>query len=292
MGGDAHIVVVGADASLIEAACERLGDLEGRWSRFRTDSEVTLLNGMPNVPVIVSSESFELISKAIFAWQQTRGRFDPTVLEAVIANGYDRSFEFLADDDHVRPSHPGASPGCWGIEIDAENLAVTLPHGVMIDPGGIGKGLAADIVVRELMAAGAGGAMVNLGGDVRVAGHAPEGEGWTVAVEDPFDASRELTRVHLSDGAVVTSSRLVRRWNLGEADLHHLIDPQTGLPFDGDVAAVTVVAGDGWWAEAMAKAVFAAGADHAADVLVNAAGIVVDRKGGRHATPGFSEVAA
>ncbi len=148
------------------------------------------------------------------------------------------------------------------------------------------------LVVRELMAAGVRGAMVNLGGDVRVAGHAPEGEGWTVAVEDPFDASRELTRVHLSDGAVATSSRLVRRWNVGEADLHHLVDPQTGLPFVGDVAAVTVVAGSGWRAEAMAKAVFAVGADHAADVLVNATGIVVDRNGGRHATSDFSEVAA
>ena len=293
MGGGAHVVVVGGrHAVLVEEACRRLDDLEARWSRFRADSEVMMLNGMPDVPVVVSPETFELISKAVFGWRETRGRFDPTVFEAVVANGYDRSFELIGGGGPHGPLPSAASPGCQRIDLNGESLAVKLPRGVMLDPGGIGKGLAGDIVVRELLAAGADGAMVNLGGDVRAAGRPPEGDGWTILVEDPFDAAKELSRIRLTDGAVVTSSRLSRRWRLGDTDAHHLIDSRTGRPFQNDVAAVTVVAGEGWWAEVMTKSVFAVGVERAADVLVSASALVVDVDGGQHASPGFWEVAA
>ncbi len=146
---------------------------------------------MPDLPVVVSSETFELISKAVFGWRATRGRFDPTVLEAVVSNGYDRSFELIGDGGRHGPSPSAASPGCRRIDLNREHLAVKLPRGVMIDPGGIGKGLACDIVVRELLTAGAEGAMVNLGGDVRAAGRPPEGDGWTILVEDPFDPAKD-----------------------------------------------------------------------------------------------------
>lgn len=169
---------------------------------------------------------------------------------------------------------------------------MTLPQGVGLDPGGIGKGLAADIVVRELLAAGAAGAMVNLGGDVRVAGQSRHGDGWTIVVEDPFDASKELSRVHLVDGAVATSSRLLRRWRRGDTDFHHLVDPRTGAPLAGDIAAVTVVAGAAWWAEVMSKAVFAGGIQGAEAALTDATALIVDIHGERHTTPGFTEVAA
>jgi thiamine biosynthesis lipoprotein len=290
MGGEAHLVVSGGREDLIDAAVERIADLEARWTRFRKDSEISMLNAMPGMPVVVSPETYELVDKAVFAWRHTRGRFDPTVLESLSAIGYDRSFETLVDDGGVG-RYRGA-PGCSGIRLDPASFAITLPSGVSIDPGGIGKGLGADILVRELLSAGASGAMVNLGGDIRVAGDSPERDGWIILVEDPLDASAELATVHIDDGAVATSSRLERRWERAGAEYHHLIDPETGLPFQGDVVAVTVVAGLGWWAEAMAKAVFAVGADRASDVLENASALIVDVNGQQHRSPGFAEVAA
>jgi len=290
MGGEAHVLVVGGGTDLLDAAVERVADLEARWTRFRKDSEISLLNTMPGMPVIVSEETFELVDKAVFAWKHTRGRFDPTVLGSLAAIGYDRSFDNITDEGAVRPLT--GAPGCHGIVLDRRKPAITLPYGVTIDPGGIGKGLGADIVVRELLAAGADGAMVNLGGDIRVAGRSPEGEGWTILVEDPFDASQELVRVHIADGAVATSSRLERRWVRDGTEYHHLIDPETGRPFGGDVVAVTVVAGSAWWAEVMTKAVFAAGAAAADTVLYNASALVIDVDGRRRTTPGFVEVAA
>ena len=160
----------------------------------------------------LSAESLLLVERALDAWRLTVGRFDPTVLGAVIRAGYDRSF------DELGPSPAsGSSPlttGAAGIAIDGDR--VRLPAGVGFDPGGIGKGLAADLVVAGALAAGAAGACVNLGGDLRVAGRPPDGpsadaSGWTVAVDHP--ASPEpVALLGIHDGAVATSTTLRRRW--------------------------------------------------------------------------------
>lgn len=292
MGGEAHAVVVGGPAHLPDAIVDRIEDLEARWSRFRPNSELSLLNGMPGMPIVLSPETYDLVDKAVYGWRQTRGCFDPTVLEAMLSGGYDRSFETVEAAGPAVRVRPSRSPGCSGIVLEPENLAVTLPFGVTLDPGGIGKGLAADIVVHELLSTGAEGAMLNLGGDIRAAGQSPAGAGWVVAIENPFRPEEELARVELTDGAVATSSRLLRRWSRGDAEYHHLVDPETGMPLDSELAAVTVVAGEGWWAEVMSKAAFVAGTDHAAGVMIAAAALLVDGDGTVHETPGFREIAA
>ncbi len=288
MGCDAHLLVVGGAEALATAAVERIEDLEARWSRFRPDSELSLLNGMPGRPIAVSPETYDLITRAVYAWQVTGGAFDPTVLSSLLASGYDRSFELIDASADAAPPVLMPAPGCGGIETDPATSSVLLPGGVTIDPGGIGKGLAADIVVRELLAVGAAGAMVSLGGDVRVAGRPPRGAVWSIGVDDPFDPPAELTRVHLTDGAVATSSRLRRSWVRGGETVHHLIDPRSGASFGGDVATVTTVASEGWWAEAMTKVVFASGLEG----LINAEAVVVAGDGRVRCSAGFGQVAA
>jgi thiamine biosynthesis lipoprotein len=161
-----------------------------------------------------------------------------------------------------------------------------VPSGVGLDVGGIAKGFAADLVTDELLAAGATGALVNLGGDIRVRGRPPAGDRWPISVADPFDPGRELLRLAIEDGAVATSSRLARRWvGASGRPSHHLIDPVSGAPMESDVVAVTVVAGEGWWAEAQTKALFALGAEHGLRQLRNASAAVVDSRGRLATTP-------
>jgi thiamine biosynthesis lipoprotein len=140
----------------------------------------------------------------------------------------------------------------------------------------LGKGLAADIVVAQLRALGAPGAMVNLGGDLAVAGEPPEGEAWVVGVEDPHAAERTLCRVALAEGGVATSSVLGRRWKVDGVEVHHLLDPATGGPTAGTLAAATVVAGQAWWAEALTKSLLVGGATVP---LAQASALVVDADG-------------
>jgi thiamine biosynthesis lipoprotein len=276
MGSDVHVVVVGDEALLFEAR-RRTGELERRWSRFLPGSEVSRLNAMAGNPVVVSPDTRLLVERALAGWRLTGGLFDPTVLGDVVRAGYDRSFELLDQDPGPGRSHAGR--GAADVTVDEHGL-VWLPDGVGLDPGGIGKGLAADLVCTELLAAGAAGACVNVGGDLRVMGESPTGLGWCIDVEGPFDGV-PIARVGLDDGGVATSSRMRRRWGSGTAARHHLIDPRTGDPATTRDPAVTVVAAEAWQAEVLAKATFLGGAGPGLHLVASlrAAALVVHADG-------------
>ncbi len=258
MGSDAHLLVVGGHPSLSEQGRRRIDDLERRWSRFVPDSEVSRLTRNAGTPVTVSEDTVALVRRAIEAWYLTGGSFDPTVLEAVVRAGYDRPFEDLAapptTPSDAGPDAPGSTVAAWSpllagcVDIDVAGTAVRLPAGLGFDPGGIGKGLAADLVAGELLAAGAEGVLVNLGGDLRVTGSSPTGDGWTLDVEHPA-ASAPLARIGLVDGGVATSTTLLRRWTLDGVERQHLIDPVTAEPTTSDLVLATVVAAEAWQAE-------------------------------------------
>ncbi len=271
MGTYAHVLVVGAP-ELVDVAVARLGELERRWSRFLPDSEMSRVNAAEGAPVAVSPETFLLVSRAVEAWRLTDGLFDPTVLDALERAGYDRSFTDADCSVHragVPPRPPMPVPGPAGVVLVPELRTVQLPTGVRLDPGGVGKGLAADLVVTELRRAGAAGACVNLGGDLRVAGRAPTAHGWVLGVDDPV-ATGHVVPVRLGDEAVVTSTRKLRRWTRAGAELHHLIDPGTGSPSRSPIHTVSVVAPQAWWAEVLAKSALVAGPDRGTDLLARA----------------------
>lgn len=124
MGTSAHVVVVGGDeARLIDAARRRLDDLERRWSRFLPGSEVSRLNRRPERPVVVSPDTFMLLARSVDAWHATGGRFDPTVLPAMLAAGYDRDFAAVATAAAPRRA-PQPTPGCGAIRLDPAVHAV------------------------------------------------------------------------------------------------------------------------------------------------------------------------
>ena len=188
------------------------------------------------------------------------------MLAALEAAGYDRDFDAVPRtgvDDGAVEAEVAAAPGCAGVELDRLVSAVRLPRGVTLDLGGIGKGFAADEVSEELLAAavaGVRGVLVNLGGDLRARGDAPTPYGWVIDVDDPLGTDR-TGLLALADGAIATSTKLRRAWARGDRTLHHLIDPRTGAPVESGLASVTVVAGEAWRAEVLAKAAFVAGRD-------------------------------
>ena len=292
MGTTAHVLVVGCDR-LVDTGLERLVDLEHRWSRFRPASEITQLNTSAGRPVVVSADTFELVERAIDGWRETAGLFDPTIGPALCRAGYDRDFPLAIIHARSQESLPAeTAPGCAGIHLDPIVRSVTLPSGVVFDPGGIGKGLAADIVSAELMAAGAHGALVNVGGDLRVRGEPPNGASWNVAIEDPMREPGELLRVALLDGAVATSSRMQRRWQTPEGSMHHLIDPRSGQPACTRIATATAVARDAWWAEVVGKAVLIGNLNASECARFEALVMTVDEDGLVLADPGLLEAAA
>ena len=294
MGTQVDLLVVDAPTGALAHARARLSDLEARWSRFRPDSEVSALNRAAGQPVAVSPETFTLVTLAALGWQITGGRFDPTVLDALEAAGYDRAFEQLPPsrerrDGMERP--PGPTPGLAGIALDTEAGTVALPAGTRFDPGGIGKGYAADLLCAELRAGGATGACVNVGGDLRVSGTPPRAGLWSVAVPHPHGGL--AATVELSEGAVATSSPMRRAWRAGGRLAHHLIDPRTGQPARTGIFQATVLAGEAWRAEVATKAAFLAGLPDGLDLAtrLSADALLIDQDGRVHLTAGLQQAA-
>ena len=247
MGTQGHIVVVGGSPALAAQGARRVAELEGRWSRFRSTSELSAINRAEGTELIVSDDTVTLVEIMVRAWHATGGRFDPTLHDAIVGLGYGTDWIDVEVDTDLPPA--AHSPGCAGIEVDRDLHRVRVPNGVHLDPGGLGKGLAADLVAGELMAAGAQGVLVNIGGDIRTMGTPPSGESWLIDVEDPHDPAGRLATVAVADGGVATSASWKRHWSGPEGERHHLIDPFTGRPMDRTWGSVTVVATTAWYAK-------------------------------------------
>jgi len=287
MGCQSHLYLVGGSPGLVAQARERLEELESRWSRFIPASELSQLNAAGGMPCVVSPDTFLLLERAVQGWNATGGAFDPTVLEAMVNAGYDRDFHEVAADPSAGPVGPPApGRGCASIRLDRRTRLVMLPEGIGIDPGGIGKGLAADLVVTEMLEAGAEGICVSVGGDVRLAGRPPVPEGWLIGIEDPEDDTKRLDEFCLADGAVATSTTKLHAWQRDGREQHHLIDPSTGVPAVEPALLATVVAGAGWWAEVLAKLALLAGC-RGPELLAErgASGLVIAADGNRYETP-------
>ena len=257
MSCSAHAVGVGdAPARLLDHVGRRLDELERRWSRFLDDSEISGLNAAGGAPRRCSRDTVTLVEALVRAWHGTDGAFDPTLLGTLVELGYAAS----RSDATVRTSlagdaRPVGQPDL--VLVDALNGVVQLPAGTTLDPGGLGKGLAADLIVDELLDAGAVGALVEIGGDLRVAGRPPEGTAWPVEVRSAAGGAPRV--VELVGGGVASSSSRRRTWVTGAGRLHHLLDPRTGRPTADDVIGCTVIAGSATWAEAFTKVAFVDG---------------------------------
>jgi thiamine biosynthesis lipoprotein len=241
-------------AAQLAAAPGWFEEWEQQLSRFRDDSDLARLNAAGR-PVAVRDALWEVIREAIRAARESDGLVRPTMLGALEAAGYDRSFDAIGPELENTPSTHGRVPPAsfdWSaIGMDPRTHAVTLPAGTRLDLGGVAKGWAAGQAARRLAAAGP--ALVDAGGDIAVSGPMADGSPWPIAIADPFRPEGSLGTLLIVRGAAATSGREYRRWRRGGAEQHHIIDPRTGRPARTDVLTATVVAPDGPAAEVAAK---------------------------------------
>ena len=219
---------------------------DARFSRFRPDSELSIVNAHAGEWVLVSAAFATLTRMALGAARDTDGLFDPTVLPALMAAGYDRDYADVVargelEDEELRAIRrafadlmlkSATACGAWrGIELDGTRLRI--PAGAALDFGGIAKGWTVDLAAASLTRLP--WAIVDAGGDLRIAGHPREGV--EVGVEDPDAAGAEVLRLRMDAGALATTSVTVRTWAPGA---HHVIDPRTSLPAMTGVVQATM----------------------------------------------------
>ncbi len=252
MGVGCTVTVAGRDAAMLaRRGLQRLEELESLWSRFRTDSDIARLNNSNGVPIRVAPDTIHLIEHMIAGLETTAGDFNPTLLPLQIAAG---DADSLVDDGRTTlPSGAHPFPDLSDVEISGDGT-IRIPPAMTLDAGGIGKGLAADLVAEELLHDGAESVCVNVGGDLRVTGPTPDGQGWAVNILDPRDLVTPVARVNIASGAVASSSSSARHRDGRGPERHHFFH---GGPHDAPpVTGATVITSTGAWAEIWTKTAF------------------------------------
>jgi FAD:protein FMN transferase len=245
LGSTCELLSLSAGQAALERCEQRVRDAEARFTRFLRDSELARLNAGDGRYVPVSEEMFAMLEAALWAFEESAGLVNAAVLPALVSSGYDRPFRQGLTQPAVVDAVP--VPRLPDILIlDAATRSAALAPGAALDLGGIAKGALADLLIAEL----GDDAVCNLGGDVRVRGAGPEGDGWHIGLCD-------RSAVAITDGAVCTSGTSRRRWG---QSMHHLIDPRTGMPAATDLAEVSVVTDSALRGEVYAKCAMLLGA--------------------------------
>ncbi|HEY3754097.1 MAG TPA: FAD:protein FMN transferase [Pseudonocardiaceae bacterium] len=220
--------VVDSVLAAVDAAC----------NRFHAYSELRRLDLTQGRPTQVSPLLAELIDTALGAAALTDGDVDPTIGIAMESLGYDRDLALVPADGGALPVMVRRAPGWHQVRLHGQE--VTVPVGVRLDLGAVGKAFAADLCAALVASSCGTGVLVSLGGDIATAGEGPAG-GWRVLVAD--GPGQPATTVRLAAGmAMATSSTISRRWRRGGRLLHHILDPRTCLPVDPVWRTVSVVA--------------------------------------------------
>ena len=232
---------------------DELVELDRSCSRFRDDSELTrLVPGRNRVGPVLA----EALRAALAVARETGGLVPPTLGRALRVAGYDRTFAELPADGPASLALP-ADPEVWR-QVSVDGQDVTLPPGVELDLGATAKAWAADRIADRVAALGTG-VLVNLGGDIALAGAVPPG-GWTVDIADRPGAE-PLQTLALESGGLATSSTTARTWRRGGEVLHHILDPATGRPAAPTWRCVSVCAPTCLSANAVSTAAVVLGTD-------------------------------
>jgi thiamine biosynthesis lipoprotein len=294
MNTDVRIVAVDWRRTEMMAAAEEVfHELEAQFSRFRPDSELSSFNARSEARVEVSTRMMQLVDLALYFSRRTHGMFDPAVLPALEAAGYDRSFERVVRDDPHAPTAGDAGGNGFSIaqvRLDRRDCTLTAPVGLRIDFGGIGKGYAVDVASERL--SGTRDFLVDAGGDIFASGNGPDGNSWRIGIADPA-SDTDLDIVVLQDQAIATSTTAKRRWKRGGRWHSHIIDPRTGASTGSEVVSASVIAETATEADVYAKCALMLGPDEGRRFLETngAQGLLVLDKGGVIRTAGWPGIA-
>ena len=243
MGTDNTVVV--DDSRALPAAMSlvqrQFREIDEVCSRFRPDSELSRLNrraGEGDIPLSALLE--EAIVAALDSAAMTGGLVDLTVGKCVEEAGYTVSFREMAPEGPAIELRVRHVIGWQALTYDPVAHTIRLPAGVGIDLGASGKAWAADRASDAVAGSLGVSVAVSCGGDVAVRGPVPPG-GWPIRVALSDDAD-EWQDVVVFDGGLATSGTTSRRWRRGGIELHHIIDPSTGLPAQTPWAMVSVAA--------------------------------------------------
>lgn len=240
-------VTVDEPSSLQQAAAltaSLMFDVAAAIDRFDPESDVSRANRRAGTLTPVSRLCRQIVYRALQLAEETGGACDPTVGAHVVAAGYDRDIADVRGQPGVTVDPVALRRPNWrAVRLNSRVDLLTVPDGITLDLGAVGKAWTADEAARRIALVLECSALVEIGGDLAVAG--PR-ESWQVSVsERAGETGQQMT---LEAGGLATSSTTVRRWDAAGESAHHIVDPRTGRPSDSPWRSVSV------WAATAAQA--------------------------------------
>ena len=238
----------------MEKAFEEISRVEGVFSVFKADSEISKINRlMPGRHLKISGEVSGLIEKSIECNKKTHGAFDITVKPLVDLWRAAKDSGRLPDDAAVKAALAKVGSQYIALDRAAGTISFKMP-GMAVDLGGVAKGYATDRAVAVLGENGIENAIVNAGGDMYCLGRRSAKVEWNAGIRHPRKKDGVLFRLKLQDKAVDTSGDYEKYFILNGRRYSHIIDPRTGMPVGDEVVSATVVARDSTTADMLATA--------------------------------------
>lgn len=254
------LTAYGKDAqTALTDASRKINELERMLSRTVSDSDVARINAQHEATV--SDETAALLTAALQYAAQTDGAFDMTIAPIVNAWGITTDTPRVPQQDEIDEllTHVGSD------HVQIKGNIVALDDGCAIDLGGIAKGYASDCVADIFKSAGITSGCISLGGNVYVCGNKPDGNAWSVAIQDP-QSDGYAALVLLRNAFAVTSGGYQRYFTAEDGTVYqHIIDPKTGYPVQSDLLSVTIIADNGTMADAYSTALYVMGEKGAID---------------------------
>ena len=250
MGTLCRITVFGAEPKTLNAAFDEVKRWDAILSDYRDDSELSKLNAAGSIEA--SADFLSFLAECRMWHGATEGAFDPTVGPLMRLWGFRGGPAAEPSPEKLKSTLETVG---WS-KVRIEKARVSFARsGMLLDPGGLGKGWALDHAAAVLRKEGVTSALLSFGSTIVAVGSPPGAAGWEVEVRDPFDAKRTLGRLRLKDEAMSTSGGYEKFVEIGGKRLPHLIDPRTGRPAEG-CASATALARTGTETEALTKPLF------------------------------------
>ena len=248
-------------AEALDVALERVEEAEALWFVTEQNSEIYQANHSGGQPVTVSDETAQLVSFALDMAEQTDGAVDPTIYPVLSAWGFTTQSKQVPEEGQIASLLQNVDYG----RISLEGDRLTVPDGMQLDMGAVGKGYAGDLVIEVLKEYGVESALINLGGNVQAISSRPDGNDWRLGIRAPWEEGN-LGVLRISDAAVVTSGGYENYFEDEEGNIYwHILDPSTGYPADGGLQAVTIIGEEGKLCDALSTALFVMGKDGAVE---------------------------
>ena len=233
----------------------RVEEVEALWSVTDEGSEIYRANHSGGEPVNVSEETAELVSFALEMAEKTDGALEPTIYPVL------RAWGFTTDTKQV-PSQEEIDALLEDVgheKITLDGTLLTVPEGMELDLGAVGKGYAGDLAAEAVRARGIECAILSLGGNIQAVGSRPDGTDWRVGLRSPWEDGT-LGVLRVSDQAVVTSGGYENYFEDKDGNVYwHILDPETGYPAKSGLLSVTIICPQGRMGDALSTALFVMG---------------------------------